>query len=168
MNEVAQKLREPFAAKDIEWRVQQSGLTKQGKPYAQVLAYVTNRAIMDRLDDAVGAFGWMNEFKPAPNDGVMCGISIQTEDNWITKWDGAENTNIEAVKGGLSGSMKRAAVQWGIGRYLYDLDTTFVNVQTEKGQHYIKIDDKKTGETQYGYWNDPQLPAWARPTDKEA
>lgn len=51
------------------------------------------------------------------NGGVECGISIKIDGEWITKWDAAENTQVEAVKGGRSGAMKRAAVQWGIGRY---------------------------------------------------
>ncbi|MDI8954255.1 hypothetical protein MJO10_29205, partial [Salmonella enterica subsp. enterica serovar Anatum] len=40
------QLDEPFAAEDIEWRIQQSGKTRDGKVWAMVLAYVTNRAIM--------------------------------------------------------------------------------------------------------------------------
>ena len=39
-------LNEPFPVEDIEWRIQQSG-DKNGKPWAMVLAYVTNRAIME-------------------------------------------------------------------------------------------------------------------------
>ncbi|HCJ1354032.1 TPA: recombinase, partial [Salmonella enterica] len=31
----------PFAADDIEWRIQQSGKTRDGKVWAMVLAYVT-------------------------------------------------------------------------------------------------------------------------------
>ncbi|ELN7608627.1 recombinase, partial [Salmonella enterica] len=41
----------PFNPEDIEWRIQQSGKTRDGKVWAMVLAYVTNRAIMKRLDD---------------------------------------------------------------------------------------------------------------------
>lgn len=42
--------------------------------------------------------------------------------------DGAENTDIEPVKGGLSDAYKRAAVKWGIGRYLYDMEAAWVDV----------------------------------------
>lgn len=159
-----QQLREPFEALDIEWRIQQSGV-KNGKPWAMALAYITNRAIQQRLDDVCKPENWRNEYASAPDGGVMCGISIKVDGEWITKWDGAENTDVEAVKGGLSNSMKRAAVQWGIGRYLYKLDTTFVEIR-DKGQHYIAIkEDKKDpkSKTHYGYWDDPQLPGWALP-----
>lgn len=160
-----EKLRAPFEAKDIEWRVQQSGV-KNGKPWAQVLAYVTNRAIQNRLDDVFTPMNWRNEYQPAPDGGILCGISIWSADRkeWVTKWDGAEKTDIEAVKGGLSNAMKRAAVQWGIGRYLYDLDATFVQISTDRGEHFIRVKDKASGKDTAGYWNTPKLPDWALPT----
>lgn len=123
---ISDQLQQPFAPEDIEWRVQQAGMKKTNEPWVKVLAYVTNRAIQARLDDLFSPFGWRNEYKDAPCGGVMCGISIKSDDGeWITKWDGAEQTQVEAVKGGLSASMKRAAVQWGIGRYLYSLDSSW-------------------------------------------
>ncbi len=158
-------LQRPFAAEDIEWRVQQSGM-KNGKPWAMVLAYVTNRAIQQRLDETVTPAGWCNTYTTGPDDGVLCGISIRIGDEWVTKWDGAENTQVEAVKGGLSGAMKRAAVQWGIGRYLYRLEATFAEVFEGRGQNRIAIKYKADNREQtfYGAWNDPQLPAWALPS----
>lgn len=159
------KLLEPFDPEDIEWRVQQSGI-KNDKGWAMVLAYVQNRAVQQRLDDVCGAHNWKNKFETAPDSGVMCGLSIKVGDEWIDKWDGAENTQIEAVKGGLSGAMKRAAVQWGIGRYLYKLDTTFVQINA-RGQHYIGIKEKPKDEYPKikGYWDDPELPDSALPAD---
>ncbi len=149
----------PFEENDIEWRALRSGM-KNDKGWASVVAYVTNRAIMQRLDDVIGPDGWKNEYSKAPDDGVLCGISIKVGDEWITKYDGAENTDIEAVKGGLSTSMKRAAVQWGIGRFLYGLDSTFVQVDST-GDNYIKIKVKDKPDFT-GYWNAPKLPAgWA-------
>lgn len=151
------KLKDPFPASDIEWRVQQSGISKNGKPYAMVLAYVTNRAIMDRLDAVCGPENWCNEYKEGPNGGTICGLSIKCESNgWVTKWDGADNTQIEAVKGGLSSAMKRAGSQWGVGRYLYKLDVTFANFVSD-GDYSAKIDNK------YYKWNPPKMPAWALP-----
>lgn len=122
----------PFASEDIEWRIQQAGKNNNGI-WAKVLAYVTNRAIMKRLDEVCGKAGWRNEYRDIPNNGgVECGISIKVEGEWITKWDAAENTQVEAVKGGRSGAMKRAAVQWGIGRYLYNLEEGFAVVSATR------------------------------------
>lgn len=134
-------LREPFPEADIEWRPQRSGMSFKGEPYAMVLAYVTNRAVMDRLDEVCGPGNWKNEFKSSPNGGLICKLSVKIDDEWVGKEDGAENTKVEAVKGGLSGAMKRAAVQWGIGRYLYKLPATFGRFH-DYGKIKIKIDNK--------------------------
>lgn len=158
------RLDEPFPAKDIEWRAQQVGISGNGKPYAMVLAYVTNRAIMARLDEVCGKACWRNEYAPAPAGGLMCGISIKVGDEWITKWDGAENTQVEAVKGGMSGAMKRAAVQWGIGRYLYNLEEGFAQCSLERQNGWNRA-KAKTG--QILYWTPPQLPAWALPSQQQ-
>ncbi len=79
------KFDEPFSPEDIEWRIQQSGKTRDGKVWAMVLAYVTNRAIMKRLDDVCGKAGWRNEYRDIPNNGgVECGISIRIDSEWVT------------------------------------------------------------------------------------
>ncbi len=162
------KLREPFASDDIEWRIQSAGVSNN-KPWGIVLAYITNRAIQQRLDAVVGAQNWQNEYSKAPDGGVLCGISIFDNERWVTKFDGAENTNVEKVKGGLSSSMKRAAVQWGIGRYLYDVETVFVNMVETKPKdmtawHYHYDKDSKKAL----YWQTPQMPDWALPEDESA
>lgn len=154
------KLREPFPAKDVEWRIQAQG-NSGGKIWARVLAYITNRAIQDRLDSVVGVENWRNEFQKAPDGGVMCGISIRVESEWITKWDGAENTDVEGVKGGLSNSMKRAGVQWGIGRYLYNLEAEYAII-SPSGKHYAQTKDKTPFK-----WDQPALPPWALPVGEE-
>lgn len=153
------KLKEPFKSTDIEWRAGQCG-AKGNREWVRVLAYVTNRAIMQRLDDVCGPQNWRNEFGSAPDGGVLCGISIRCDGEWVTKYDGAANTEIEAIKGGLSGAMKRAAVQWGIGRYLYSLEADFGRVVTKgtSGAHFAQTRDKKPI-----YWLPPELPDWALP-----
>ena len=156
----------PFHPYDIEWRISQCGMGRNNAPYAKVLAYVTNRAIMDRLDSVIGPDKWKNEFMPAPGGGVMCGISIRLNDEWITKWDGADNTNIEAVKGGLSGAMKRAAVQWGIGRYLYRLTENYA-VISDQGAHYQRASTQGRNQYPAFRWDAPKLPDWAIPELKK-
>jgi hypothetical protein len=152
------RLAAPFAPEDIEWRLQQAG-EKNGRIWGKALAYITNRAIMDRLDEVVGPEGWKNDYREGPGGGVLCGISVRVDGEWITKWDGAENTDIEAVKGGLSNAMKRAAVQWGIGRYLYKVEEGWAHVH-EGGQL-----SGKTREGTWFKWDPPALPEWALPRD---
>ena len=155
------KLHEPFPAADLEWRVQSCGKKNNAAEFwVKVLAYVTNRAIMERLDNVCGQENWQNVFREwivGNHSGVMCGISIRVGDEWVTKFDGAENTEIEAIKGGISSAMKRAAVQWGIGRYLYGIPEGW-GIPTEKGEY-----SAKTKEGTWFRWNPPALPVWALP-----
>lgn len=163
-----EKLKAPFQSNEIEWRIGRSGSKKSDNSvWATALAYVQNRAIQNRLDEVFGVLGWRNEYKEWHGDSQICGISIWDDEKkeWITKWDGADNTNFESTKGGLSDSMKRAAVQWGIGRYLYNLEETFVVATTEKekGWNYQGANDKKSVPA--FYWKSPDLPSWALPND---
>lgn len=165
MNEFMKKLAEPFPSEDIEWRIGRDGSKQDGTIWATALAYVTNRAIQNRLDDVFGIFGWKNEYKEWKKDSQICGISAYNPETkeWITKWDGADDTNFESTKGGLSDSMKRAAVHWGIGRYLYDLEEYYVTISDTKtpGCKYQAKNDKK-GLKAY-YWIPPDLPTFALP-----
>ena len=149
MSKLLNQLRTPFPEEDIEWRVQQQGLSN-GIPWALVLAYVTNRAIMDRLDETVGPENWTNDFSQSPNGGVLCTLGVRVEDSWVFKTDGADNTEVERVKGGLSNAMKRAGVQWGIGRYLYKLPTTFAEFNAS-GSRKTRIEGDPYK------WNPPKL-----------
>ena len=125
----------PFASADVEWK---PGAVTRDKTKGLAMAYLSNRAVQDRLDAVCGPADWRNEYRPGPDGGVVCGLSVYVEreggsPEWVTKWDGADNTDVEAVKGGLSGSMKRAAVMWGIGRSLYSLPAQWVRLD-ERGR----------------------------------
>lgn len=138
--EIVKKLAEPFKASETEWRIQG---VDQSRMRGMAVPYIDSRAIQRRLDDAVGSFGWRNEFKQWHENSQLCCISIlHTDENgnkeWNDKWDGAENSKIEAVKGGLSDSFKRAAVLWGIGRYLYDFGVKWVDVEKKGDSFFIK------------------------------
>jgi hypothetical protein len=156
-------LAEKFHEKDIKWRVKDSGISKKnGKPWAQVLAYVDARAIMDRLDKVVGPDNWRTQFHHLEG-GVMCDLSIKINGEWITKQDGSPDTKVEAFKGGISKALVRAAVHWGIGRYLYDLETNFADFVDDRSSetYSSKIDNE------YYNWLPPALPAWALPEGHE-
>jgi len=163
--ESLERLSRVFQEHDLEWRVQSCGVTSGGKPWAKVLCYVTNRAIMNRLDEVCGPEGWKNEYRDwhqlgssRPSEtSQLCGISIKVGDEWITKWDGAQCSDFEPIKGGLSDAMKRAAVQWGIGRYLYELPVTFADCaltasKQDEDWNYAKDDKGKVF-----YWRRPRL-----------
>lgn len=158
-------LGEPFAADEIDWRIGQCGLKRDGSVWAKCLAYIQNRAIMDRLDSVVGHVNWRVSFRTLGGTGsiapgIIATIGIRSGDLWIEKEDGAESTDIEPFKGALSSAMKRAAVQWGIGRYLYDLEEGWATIVA------AELDGARYGKTKDGkvfHWTPPTLPAWALP-----
>ncbi len=156
---IQEALKKPFPRGDIEFRV---GRVSAKNRKANVLAYITARGIMNRLDGVFGIEGWKDEYEVLAT-GVKCRLSVKIGKDWVTKADVAPFTNIEALKGAFSDSLKRAGVKFGIGRYLYDLPEHWVEIQSERPRdaalpvHYISSDSVT------GWWEEPQLPEWALP-----
>ena len=126
-------LKKPLQPDEIEWRIQSAKNSK-----TTVVPYISNRCVMNRFDEAFGIDGWYNTFAKWGHKGVKCGLSVFTVKGWVTKYDGADETAIESTKGGFSDSMKRAAVQWGIGRELY----TYPRVMFGRETKFLSDDDK--------------------------
>jgi hypothetical protein len=118
MNEI---LTAPIQPNEIEWRVQ--SVTSTGKMI--VVPYINNRCVMQRFDAAFGPTNWTSEFREITN-GFICRLTVYLDGQIITREDGASKTNIEPEKGGISDAMKRAAVQFGLGRCLYDYPKVFI------------------------------------------
>lgn len=150
------QLKNPFDPRFVKWRV---GATNERKENGKVvqkatkgiaLAYLDAREVMKRLDDVCGVGGWQSKFIEI-KDGFICELSIQMPNGeWITKSDSADYTDVEAVKGGASSALKRAAAVWGIGRYLYYLPNIWVPLNDRK--QLVSI---------------PKLPEWALPGQVE-
>lgn len=121
------ELSAPFHASKIHWRVGATNLDQQGnlkwgdEPKGIPLAYLTSRDVMDRLDSVCGLEGWQTDHYELKGV-MMCRLLIKINGEWISKTDGSGDTKIDPEKGGVSGATKRAAVSWGVGRYLYGLD----------------------------------------------
>lgn len=119
-----------FPREAVHWRAQT--LTRNGDK-ALALAYLDARDVMDRLDSVCGPENWQSRYTETPRGRVLCEIGIRIGDEWIWKSDGAGDTAVEGEKGGISDALKRAAVQWGIGRYLYRLDSVWCPCKTYNG-----------------------------------
>lgn len=96
------------------------GALTKNKDKAIPLAYIDARDVMDRLDSVLGAENWEDSYE-FNGTRTICTLKVRIGNEWISKSDGAGDTNIEGDKGGLSDAFKRAAVKWGVGRYLYKL-----------------------------------------------
>jgi hypothetical protein len=114
--------------------------TRPAKGKSGGLSYIDARFVFDRFDEAVGPENWQCiilwsgniELEPrltkagkeiegteAHGQYPMAQISVLTEGGWVTKQDIGDFSDIASVKGGVSDSIKRAAVQWGVARDLY-------------------------------------------------
>lgn len=122
-----QELAAEFPREAVHWRAQ--SVTKDGDK-AMALAYIDARNVMDRLDQVCGPAGWTDRYEETPKGRLICTLSILVDGEWISKSDGAGDTDVEGDKGAISDALKRAAVKWGIGRYLYDMPTPWVGCES--------------------------------------
>lgn len=151
--QLSEDLLEPFPISDVNWKPQ---VFSRDKNRALAVAYIDVRDVIKRLDHVVGPLNWAVDHKIV-GETAISGIGIRNDSNgeWVWKWDAGfveeeenrEGAKMKSVKGTISDGIKRAAVLWGIGRYLYHLPKTWVDYDAEK---------KKLKET-------PTLPDWATP-----
>ena len=133
MEKLLEKLREPFAREELEFRV---GAVNKDKMEGLALAYVQARAIQNRLDELFGIDGWTVSYREV-SAGFICSLSIKINDRWITKEDGASMTEYESIKGGISNAFKRVASSgFGIGRYLYKAKNKWYPIR-QQGKGYV-------------------------------
>lgn len=144
-----ERLAMSFNPSCVEWRAQQ--VSGDGKR-ALALAYIDARSVMARLDEVVGPQNWQDKYR-YEGDRTFCELSLRIDGEWLTKSDTSDDSNFEAAKGGASGAFKRAAVKWGIGRYLYDVDAIWADCESypqERGGKRVNVFKKWTdaGERQ--------------------
>lgn len=124
----------PFSPASVSWRI---GSTTSDKARGMALAYLDARDVMDRLDEVCTPGGWQATY-PHAMQKTVCSIGILCGDHWVWKSNGAGDSDIEAEKGALSDAFKRAAVLWGVGRYLYSVPATWVEIETRGRTSVIK------------------------------
>lgn len=126
----------PFPPDSVSWRVGTSNKKKRqketGDNFAKAtkgiaLAYIDARDVMERLDEVCTPGGWQCKYSHA-NGKTVCDIGVKVDDEWVWKADGAGDSDIEAEKGALSDAFKRAAVRWGVGRYLYAVSSPWCDL----------------------------------------
>lgn len=99
--------------------------TRPGKGGSGDLSYVDARFVQDRFDDAVGPINWQRRHFVDANGNVGCEVGVLVDFGeghveWVWKSDIGTESTIESIKGQYSDSFKRASVNWGVARDLYD------------------------------------------------
>jgi hypothetical protein len=143
---VARVLSAPFDPSEVKFKpVAISGNR------ALALAYVDVRAIQNRLDEVCGVAGWQDSYRVLPDGAVVCRLRLKIGDEWVTKVDvgspSGQPDNGDRTKAAFSDALKRAAVKFGIGRYLYRLPGQWCDYDPHK-REFVRV---------------PALPAWAVP-----
>ena len=144
LSDVQRRLAAPFPTHLVAWKPQ---AISKDKKRALMVAYVDARAVMDRLD-AVCPNDWNFQIEvidgtPTPTVKGRLTILGVTREDIGEAFDGDAAT----LKAAASDALKRCAVHFGIGRYLYDLPLA-----------WVEWDDQKRRPAQ-----ELELPEWARP-----
>src|ERR1051326_999617 len=168
LQKIRELLSEPFDPVEIKWRVTATSTnqTKHGpQKRGQLVAYADQRAYTDRLNDVFGEWGWTRSYdvqvaqnfeRRAPGDKTktavaakvvvvskvtICGFGSHTGvgEEWADDQNAATRAEAQAFK--------RACACFGLGRYLYDLATVWVDLD----QYNRPL-------------NTPTLPDWALPS----
>jgi hypothetical protein len=113
--EIVASLCAPFAEHEV--RI----LTKGGMR----LAYITARTAMNRLDEVVGPDNWFDEYDTFGDQGVKCRLFVRFTpgEGFVSKCGIGGHAGMadadDDEKSAESSAFKRAAVKFGVGRYLY-------------------------------------------------
>lgn len=160
-NRFFEALGQPFPYSDVNWRLQ---YVDKEKLEGFAIPYLDARAIADRLDSVVGQNNWKDRYIPWHTyvekieekgkvitkqiQSQICVLSIYDEERkeWIDKSDGAENTDVESIKGGISDAFKRSAVKWNVGRYMYKMKPVWVKAKRQGRSFVVDDSDKAVRE----------------------
>jgi hypothetical protein len=158
VKQLVAELEVPFDSAQIEWRVMNT--TKNGQPLrGQVVPYADQRAYTDRLNALFTPAGWTRKytiqassnFERSQDKKIVAKVLVSCEltifglgSHSATGEEFADDPN--ALTAAEAQAFKRAAVCFGLGRYLYYFTGTWVD-----------LDDHKRPK------NVPQLAGWATP-----
>lgn len=139
----------------FKWRVQSAN--QYG---ATCVAYIDARDVQDLFDEVVGADKWQCKFSEHKGN-LFCEIGIVMETNrsyadWVWKSDCGVESNVEKQKGEASDAFKRAAVMWGVGRFLYSKPIVKLPVKDNGKGKFVPYSEK----TQKFVTNADQITQW--------
>jgi hypothetical protein len=117
---IARQLALPFTTSEVRYK---PGAISGARALA--LPYVDARVVQARLDAVLGLAGWTDNYLPLPNGSVVCTLRCKIGRSWIARSDvggpSEQNDEGDRTKAAFSDALKRAAVKFGVGRYLYSL-----------------------------------------------
>jgi hypothetical protein len=129
MARISEALRQPMAHKTYT-------VPAKGTRKARTYAYIDARDVENRLDEVVGMENWSDTYEPFGKDAVQCHLTVLgVLKSGIGYPNSARDDEEEPLKAAESDALKRAAVKFGIGRFLYSLKVgTSVEAQSQETQ----------------------------------
>lgn len=141
---VAWLLSQPFSPDEVKFKPQS---VKNDRALA--IPYIDARSVIDRLDEVLGPENWEDEYDLVGDGSVRCRLKLRVNGEWVAKTDvgspSEQPDGGDRLKAAFSDALKRAAVKWGIGRYLYRLSAQWWD--------YDPVNKR--------FKSKPPLPAWA-------
>lgn len=125
----------PFPSESVKWL---PGNVKGNRCLA--MPYIDARLVMDRLDEVIGVGNWCDEYEFSSNGCAICKLTVKMPGTGdaVTKCDvGSPSEQPDAgdkLKAAVSDALKRTAVKFGIGRYLYRIPPQWVDYDPVKKQ----------------------------------
>jgi hypothetical protein len=162
------RLSAPFDASEVKFK---PGAVSGNRALA--MHYVDARVVMDRLDEVLGVAGWQDEYQFLPDGSVSCKLSCLVNEHWVTKMDvGGQSDQPDEGdrhKAAVSDALKRTAVKFGIGRYLYRFPQQWVDYDPQKKrfvrQPTLPVQAAPAKKAENGQ-EDTQVAAWKAWLDK--
>jgi len=105
----------------------------KAKTKISVLWYIDARDVMEELDKRY--WNWQRDHKQIW-EHLFCWIGVKIDNEWIWKRDNWTESNVDKEKWESSDSFKRAAVNWGIGRFLYTLPNLYLSKDEAEANKY--------------------------------
>lgn len=131
---ILQRLAEPI--ENVKWRVQSA--SEYG---AICVPYIDARDAQERFDKVCG-LNWKSEHFELGGK-IYCKIGVLNEGEWIWRSDVGTETQVESEKGQASDAFKRAAVFFGVGRFLHEMNPIKAKAaKNQKGKWIAAYEDK--------------------------
>ena len=142
---------------DLHWKPSH----KVGKDELECVPYINGDQVRQRLNDVL-ATKWQTRMEKH-EDRTICILSVYIQDanDWLDRSDVGTPTATEKEKGETTDSLKRAAVNWGVGAYIKTIPNVTLPMGRENGKNVPMTHDKKTvlmGDNLSNYINTLSLP----------
>ncbi len=139
-SEVVHRLRQPFAPGVLRWKIQTRVNEQQADPYATVVVYVDARTVAAHLDDVVPG-RWSTVYAAPPVTVGLPALECRLTVCGVTRSDvGTVEPGSRAgsdTKDLYSDALKRAAVQYGVGAFLYRFPQVQARVERSGQTWYV-------------------------------